>query len=93
VARTPEELAELDRALAETFGKFIELRKMLDDGKHLYELGEHKEALSIFNRIASYDVEELVDKPWMKELVQPLIEEAQQYVKRIVRLRDELRRR
>jgi MoxR-like ATPase len=92
-ARTPEELADLDRAMAEVFGKFIELRKMLDDGKHLYELGKHKDALSIFNKIATYDVGELADKPWMTELVKPLIEEAQQYIQRINRLRNELRLR
>jgi MoxR-like ATPase len=93
VARTPEELADLDRAMAEVFGKFIELRKMLDDGKHLYKLGDYKSALSLFSKIASYDVGELADKPWMTELVKPLIEEAQQYIQRINRLRNELRLR
>jgi len=91
VARTPEELAELDQALAEMLGEFIELKKMLDDGKHLYDLGEHKEALAIFNKIASYDIEKLADKPWMKEYVEGLIEEAQQYIQRIYRLRNKLK--
>ena len=90
VAKTPEELAELDQALAEVLGKFVELKKMFDDGKHLYDLGEHKEALAIFNKIASYNVEEL-DKPWMKEYVGGLIEEAQQYIQRIYRLRNKLK--
>jgi len=92
VARTPEELAELDQALAEMLGKFIELKKMLDDGKHLYDLGEHKEALAIFNKITSYNVEELADQPWMKEYVGGLMEEAQQYIQRIYRLRNDLRK-
>ena len=92
VARTPEELAELDQALMEMFGEVIELRKKLDDAKHLYELGEHKEALAIFNKIASYNVEELADKPWMREYIRGLMEEAQQYIQRIYRLRNELRK-
>jgi MoxR-like ATPase len=91
-ARTPEELADLDKALTETFGKFIELKKMLDDGKHLYELGEHKEALALFNKVALYDVEELADKPWMKEFIKPLMEDAQQYVQKINRLRNGVRK-
>jgi MoxR-like ATPase len=91
VARTPEELAELDQALAEVLGIFIELKKMLDDGKHLYELGEHKEALAMFRKIASYNVEELADKPWMKEYIRGLMEEAQQYIQRIDRLRNRLK--
>ncbi len=92
VARTPEELRDLDSALTETFGKFIELKKMLDDGKHLYELGEHKEALALFNKVALYDVEELADKPWIKEFIKPLMEEAQQYVQEINRFRNKLRK-
>jgi MoxR-like ATPase len=92
VARTPEELADLDRAVAEAFGKFIELKKTLDDGKHLYELGEHKNALPLFNKVAAYNVEELADEPWMKELIKPLMEEAQRYILKINRLRNEVRR-
>ncbi len=92
VARTPEELVDLDQALTEVLGKFAELKKMLEDGKHLYELGEHKKALAIFNQIAAYNVEELADKPWLKEYVRSVVEEAQQYVQRISRLRNELRK-
>jgi MoxR-like ATPase len=91
VARTPEELADLDRAFAEMFGKYMELKKTLDDGKHLYDHGEHKEALALFNKVATYDVEELADKPWMKELIKPLMEESQQYILKISRIRNGLR--
>ncbi len=92
VARTPEELADLDQAVAEALGKFVELKKMLDDAKHLYELGEYKDALTIFNKIALYDVEELADKPWMTDFIKSLMEEAQRYVQKINRLRNELRK-
>jgi MoxR-like ATPase len=83
VARTPEELLELDHALEELFGKVAELRKKLDEAKHLYELGEYKSALSIFKEVALYDLEALADRPWMKEYAKTMVEEAQQYIKKI----------
>ncbi len=83
VARTPEELMELDQALTEMLGKVVELKQKLDEGIHLYNLGEYKEALAKFKAVALYNVEELADKPWMKEFVKSAIEEAQRYIKKI----------
>jgi len=91
VARTPEELSELDRALGELLGKVAELRKKLDEAKHLYELGEYKSALPMFKDVALYDVEALADRPWMKEYVKTMVEEAQQYIKKISGFLSQLR--
>jgi MoxR-like ATPase len=91
VARTPEELSELDRALEELLGKVAELRKKLDEAKHLYELGEYKSALPMFKEVALYDVEALADRPWMKEYVKSMVEEAQQYIKKISGFLSQLR--
>jgi MoxR-like ATPase len=91
-ARTPEELADLDRALTELLGEVAELRKKLDVGKQLYELGEYKSALPKFNEVALYDVEALSNKPWMKEYVKTMMEEAQQYIRKINSLLNQVRR-
>jgi MoxR-like ATPase len=91
VARTPEELSELDRALEELLGKVAELRRKLDEAKQLYELGEYKSALPMFKDVALYDVEALADRPWMKEYVKSMVEEAQQYIKKISGFLSQLR--
>jgi S-methylmethionine-dependent homocysteine/selenocysteine methylase len=83
VARTPEELSELDRALEELFGEVAELKKKLEEAKYLLEVGEYKSALSKFKEVALYDVETLADRPWMKDYVKTVVEEAQRYVKKI----------
>ena len=91
VARTPEELVELDRAVMEMLGEVAELRKKLNEGKHLYELGEHKSARAKLSEVALYNVEELAEKPWLKEYVKALVEEAQQYIKKIDGFRGKVR--
>jgi MoxR-like ATPase len=83
VARTPEELSELDRALEELLGEVAELKKKLDEAKYLLEVGEYKSALSKFKEVALYDVETLADRPWLKDYVKTVVEEAQRYVKKI----------
>jgi MoxR-like ATPase len=91
VARTPEELVALNKAVENMLGEIAELQKKLEEAKHLYQLGQYKYAVAKFKEILVYDVEKLADKPWLKEYIRAMMEESQQYVQKINNLINKVR--
>jgi len=91
VARTPEELMALNKAVENMLGEIAELQKKLEEAKHLYQLGQYKYAVAKFKEILVYDVEKLADKPWLKEYIRAMMEEAQQYIQKINNLLNKVR--
>jgi len=85
-ARTPEELAELNSAISDMLGEVAELQKKLAEAKHLYQLGQYKYAMPKFKEVLIYDVEKMADKPWLREYVKSLMEEAQLYIQKMSNL-------
>jgi MoxR-like ATPase len=80
LARSFEELAEIEKAMDEMLGELSKLFKLLDDAKKLYDLGELNSALNLFRQVALFDVESLKEKPWIIERAKMLVREAQEYV-------------
>jgi MoxR-like ATPase len=83
VPRTPEELNDLNSAVNDMLEEVAELRKTLAEAKHLYQLGQYKHAMPKLKEVLTYDIEKLADKPWLKEYVKSLMEEAQLYVQKM----------
>jgi len=83
VARTPQEAAEIRKALDESLGEIAELNKKLEQAKDLLKVDKYEEALKQFKEVAAYDVTRLAAKPWLKPRVEAIVHAAQDYVKRI----------
>jgi len=80
VARTSDEVAEIEKALNEMLGELSKLLKQLDDAKKLFDLGELNSALNLFKQVALFDVESLKEKPWLVERAKAIVQEAQEYI-------------
>jgi MoxR-like ATPase len=80
VARTREELATIDKVVADMMGEVASLYKKLEEAKKLYGLGELHSALNIFREVALYSLEKLESKPWLMERARSIVAEAQRYV-------------
>ena len=85
VARSPDELAEIDKALMESLGEVADLYKKLEEGKRLYGLRELNSAMNILKDVAAFDIEKVKNKPWLIPRVKSIISEAQQYISLIQR--------
>jgi MoxR-like ATPase len=81
-ARTPQELADVRKAIDETLGEVAELSKRLEQAKQMLRAGNLQAALETFREVAAYDVQRLTSRPWLKPRVEALVRVAQEYVRR-----------
>jgi len=83
VARTPQEVADINKAIEDSLGEVAELVKKLEQARRMLRADKYEEALKLFKEVATYDVARLTSKPWLKPRVEALIRTAQDYVFRI----------
>jgi MoxR-like ATPase len=83
VARTPQEAADINKAIEDSLGEVAELAKKLEQARQRLRADRYEEALKLFKEVATYDVARLTSKPWLKPRVEALIRTAQDYVFRI----------
>jgi MoxR-like ATPase len=81
VAKTPQEAAEIKKIIEESLGEVAELSKKLEQAKSMLKKDEEG-ALRLFKEIASYDVSQLANKPWLKPRVEAIIKVAQEYARK-----------
>jgi MoxR-like ATPase len=91
VARTPQEMTEIRKAIDESLGEVAELTKKLEQAKALLKVDKYDEALKMFKEVAAYDISRVASKPWLKPRIEALIRTAQDYVKRIQEQLERLR--
>jgi MoxR-like ATPase len=90
-ARTPQELADIRKAIDESLGEVAELSRRLEQGKQMLRAGNLQAALEAFREVAAYDVSRLAAKPWLKPRVEALIRVAQEYVRRTEEIIQQIR--
>ena len=82
MARTPQELSDIRKAIDESLGEVAELSKKLERGKQMLKASNLQAALEAFREVAAYDVSRLTSKPWLRPRVEALVRVAQEYVRR-----------
>jgi MoxR-like ATPase len=83
LARTPDELNEVKKAVDETLGELSDMRTKLQQAYVMLENLEFNKALELFREVALIDLRKFESKPWLMNMARSMVEEAQQQVLRI----------
>jgi MoxR-like ATPase len=85
LARTQQELRDIQKVIEDSLGEAAELAKKLEDAKKLQEKGQQAAAHKLFKEVATYDVTRLTTKPWIKARVEAIVRTAQEHLQRMQR--------
>jgi len=83
MAKDKTQLSEIQKALDESMGEVAELARKLEEGKRLIKAHNYQAALKQFEDILTFDVNRLVDKPWLKIRAEAIIAMARTYKQKL----------
>jgi MoxR-like ATPase len=82
-ARTPEELAEVQKAVEEVLGEVAELRNKMRQAQALLENLEFNKALELLREVATVDLRRFENRPWLLQMAKSIVAEAQELIIKI----------
>ncbi len=82
-ARTPEELAEVQKAVEEVLGEVAELRNKMRQAQALLENLEFNKALELLREVAAVDLRRFENRPWLLQMAKSIVAEAQELIIKI----------
>jgi MoxR-like ATPase len=82
-ARTPEELAEVQKAVEEVLGEVAELRNKMRQAQALLENLEFNKALELLREVATVDLKKFENRPWLLQMAKSIVSDAQELVIKI----------
>jgi hypothetical protein len=82
-ARTPEELAEVQKAVEEVLGEVAELRNKMRQAQALLENLEFNKALELLRDVAAVDLRRFENRPWLLQMAKSIVSEAQELIIKI----------
>jgi len=90
LARTREELKEVNKAIEEALGEVAELARKLEKAKELLRAKNLQKAKEELQDVLDYDVARLEKTPWLKPRVEAIIATAKQYLSMIEKIEEQL---
>jgi len=90
LARTREELKEVNKAIEEALGEVAELARKLEKAKELLRAKNLQKAKEELQDVLDYDVSRLEKTPWLKPRVEAIIATAKQYLAMVEKIEEQL---
>jgi MoxR-like ATPase len=92
LARTRDELKDIEKAIEDSMGDVAELSKMLEKAREYLNAFDIINAEKVIKEILNYDVSKLEKTPWLKPQVEAILHMAREYISYITKIKEELKR-
>jgi hypothetical protein len=92
LARSREELREINKAVEEVLGEVAELARKLEKAKEMLRARNLQSAKEMLRDIMSYDIAKLEKTPWLKPRVEAVLATAREYLNLIAQIEEQLER-
>jgi len=91
LARTRDELKEVEKAVNEALGEVAELAKMLERAKEEMRARNLNKAKELLVKILDFDLKQLEKTPWLKPKAEAIMKSARTYLENVERIEEQLR--
>ena len=92
LARTREELKEINKAIDDALGEVAELARKLEKAKELLRAKNLSGAKEVLKDLLSYDISRLEKTPWLKPRVEAILSTAREYMNLISQIEEQIAR-
>jgi MoxR-like ATPase len=92
LARTRDELKDIEKAIEDSMGDVAELSKKLEKAREYLNAFDIINAEKVIKEILNYDVSKLEKTPWLKPQVEAILHMAREYMSYIIKIKEELKR-
>ena len=92
LARSREELKEINKAVDDALGEVAELAKKLEKAKELLRAKNLSGAKEVLKDLLSYDISRLEKTPWLKPRVEAILSTAREYLNMISQIEEQIAR-
>jgi len=92
LARTRDELKDIEKAIEDSMGDVAELSKRLEKAREYLNAFDIINAEKVIKEILNYDVSKLEKTPWLKPQVEAILHMAREYLSYITKIKEELKR-
>ena len=90
LARTREELKEINKAVEDSLGEVAELARKLEKAKELLRAKNLSGAKEVLKDLLSYDISRLEKTPWLKPRVEAILSAAREYLNLISQIEEQI---
>jgi hypothetical protein len=90
LARSREELKEVENAIEDALGEVAELARKLEKAKEMLRARNIKTAREILEEILNFDIAKLEKTPWLKPRVEAIIASAREYLNLVMQIEEQL---
>ena len=92
LARTKEELRDIDKAIEEALGEVAELAKKIEKAKEMLRAKNLSGAKEALKEVLSYDISRIEKTPWLKPRVEAMLSAAREYLNLISQIEEQIAR-
>jgi len=92
LARSREELREINKAIDDALGEVAELARKLEKAKEMLRAKNLKTSREILEEILSYDISKIEKTPWLKPRIEAIIASAREYLNLVTQIEEQLER-
>jgi len=92
LARTRDELKDIEKAIEDSMGDVAELSKKLEKAREYLNAFDIINAEKVIREILNYDISKLEKTPWLKPQVEAILHMAREYISYITKIKEELKR-
>ena len=92
LARTREELKEVNKAIDDALGEVAELAKKLEKAKEMLRAKNLSGAKEVLTGLLNYDISRLEKTPWLKPRVEAILSAAREYLNLISQIEEQISR-
>ena len=90
LARTREELRDIQKAIDDALGEVAELAKKLEKAKEMLRAKNLPGAKEVLKDLLSYDISRLEKTPWLKPRVEAMLSAAREYLNLISQIEEQI---
>jgi len=90
LARTREELRDIQKAIDDALGEVAELAKKLEKAKEMLRARNLSGAKEVLKDLLSYDISRLEKTPWLKPRVEAILSAAREYLNLISQIEEQI---
>jgi MoxR-like ATPases len=92
LARSREELKEIEKAIEDVLGEVAELARKLEKAKEMLRARNLRTAREILEQILNFDVSKIEKTPWLRPRVEAILASAREYLNLIVQIEEQIER-
>jgi hypothetical protein len=92
LARSREELKEINKAIEDVLGEVAELARKLEKAKEMLRARNLKVAKEVLEEVLNFDISKIEKTPWLRPRVEAILASAREYLNLIVQIEEQIER-